>query len=115
MTLDEKLSQIAQERAAKTAHEQQVKQDEALKPVRARIKEVEAVRLQLALIKGSLEVKSDASDKAQKGKGMKEYAVETASSIQEQSGHLDSLVRRHSDTLKTLRSEERRVGKECRS
>jgi len=102
MTLDEKLSQIAQERAAKTAHEQQVKQDEALKPVQARIKEIEAVRLRLDIIKGSLEIKSDAPDKSQKGKGMKEHAVETASSIAEQSGHLDSLVRRHSDTLKTL-------------
>lgn len=107
MTLEDTLSQIAQETAAQKAREQEAKQDKALWPVRARVKEIESVRLQLAFIKGSLEIKSDAPDKSQRGRGMKEHATETASSIAKQSGQLDSLMGRHLDTLQTLGIESR--------
>lgn len=98
MSLSEKLSTINKKLQEEKELQAQEAQNKELSPIREKIKELEEVKRQLDLIKGSLEVKSQTGT----GKGMKEYSSDVKNKVREENKNIDSLIEENKEALKTM-------------
>lgn len=103
MSLKEKLSKISQNLQETKAEKEKKAQEEELKPIRLRIKELENQKFQLDLVKGSLELKSGKLESGEKiGKGMREYSKETKEQDKKESTRLDTLMDENKEALQSM-------------
>ena len=92
MSLEDKLKEVS-ENLKKSKEQKKIEaQEEELKPVRARIKELENIKYQLELVEGSLRLKSDSQGKDKIGKGMREHSAETEQLAKEKFSKLQKLA-----------------------
>ncbi len=103
MSLEAKLANLSNQLEAKKQEQLQIEEEERLKPIRERVKELENQWHQLDIIKGSLEFKSG----QEKGLGMAEYAKETDEQLKQKTNKIDGLITKHSAALQELNIKDR--------
>lgn len=102
MGLKEKLSNISQQISAEKQLEAEAQKTEELKPIRLRVKELEKNRVDLEMIKNSLDFKKDYNARTGQGIGMKDYAENTIAKKAKIRGDLEKEVKANPEAMRKL-------------
>lgn len=100
MALNEKLKNLSKDFEEKKKEAQKIEQDEQLKSTRARIKELEKIIGKLDVIKGSLGLKSNPTERI--GKGMKEISAEIGEEVVKETATIESSFNQNAEALKSV-------------
>jgi hypothetical protein len=99
MSLQEKLASLSQESAIKKAAADLEQQNKELEPVRAKIKELEKTKLDLEMLKNSLDFKNANKED---GLSMEEYKQVVVNEKKQSRQQLDDLFNKHQETVESL-------------
>lgn len=99
MALRDKLGKLSEEIAAEKQAAQETEQNENLKPIRATIKSLEKEKLDLEMMKNSLDFKKQAPED---GLGMKEYANVTGVQKKKTRAQLEEIATENTEALEKM-------------
>lgn len=100
MALKDRLGDLSQQIAAEKQAEAKIQRDEQLAPTRANIKKLEKEKLDLEMIKNSLDFKNERDPK--NNQGMEDYAESTGAGVKKTHDQLEQIAADNPEALKEL-------------